>query len=185
MIYSTIYYITTRFFEFFMGLNLFHIHFNLDAVRLWSNILPSLEWAFPWIRFPLIKFFHPYPTMVKPGTVLYYLKRKIKKIKITWYTPWVLLRSVFLLQKLSTFAISKDRNKDLISTSYCFSWVLEVVLINLVLILMSLKLMTLETFIKYGYFEGYGNIIFVHDITNKVLSHGKLLWRCGHVTKVW
>ena len=117
MIYSTIYYITTSFFEFFMALNLFHIHFNLDAVRLWSNILPSLEWVFPWTRFPLIKSFHPYPTMVKPGTVLYYLKRKIKKIKITWYTPWVLLRSVFLLQKLSTFAISRDRDKDCTVTS--------------------------------------------------------------------
>ena len=65
---------------------------------------------------------------------------------------------------------------------------LKVALINMVVIfMMSAKLATLCLFkIKIFWNKGYDLIIFVHDVTNKVLSRdSKLSCRCGHVTKVW
>ena len=57
---------------------------------------------------PLHRFSHTYPTMMKLGTVVPYIKKIQKDIWITWHTLWVLLTSAFFHWKSANFAISAN-----------------------------------------------------------------------------
>ena len=62
----------------------------------------------------LPKFCHTYPTAMKFGTVMPYLK-KIQNIFESRDTPpWVLLTSVFIQQKSENFVVSRNTNIDCI-----------------------------------------------------------------------
>ena len=114
-------------------------------------------------RHPLPKICHTYPTMMKLRTVIAYLK-KIQKIWITWHAFWVLLISLFFLLEISKyFHIKKYR------LTYFES--LKIFLINMVTILMiSAKKATLGLLkIKLFWNKDNDVIIFVHDVTNKIL----------------
>ena len=62
---------------------------------------------------PLLKNYHIYPTMMKLGTFIPYLK-KIQKVWIAWNTPWVLLTSAFFHRKSANFAILRNTDIDYI-----------------------------------------------------------------------
>ena len=61
---------------------------------------------------PSLKSVTQYLAIIKPGTVIPYLKKIQKNIWITWYTPWVLLASALFHQKPGNFAISKNSDVD-------------------------------------------------------------------------
>ena len=65
-------------------------------------------------RPPFPKICHTYPTKMKLGTVIPYLKKTEKKFWITWHIPWVQLTSVFFHWKSAKFAISENTNVDCI-----------------------------------------------------------------------
>ena len=52
-----------------------------------------------------------YPTVVKLGTVIRYLK-KFQKLDESDDTPWVLLASAFFYRKSANFAISRNTDVD-------------------------------------------------------------------------
>ena len=60
---------------------------------------------------PLPKIRHTYPKMMKPDTVIPYL-RKIQKIYKSRDIPWVLLTSAFLHRKSANFATSRNTHID-------------------------------------------------------------------------
>ena len=79
-------------------------------------------------RPPLPKICHTYPTVMKLGTVIPYLK-KIWKIYESRGTPWVLVTSAFIHRKSANFVISRNIDIDciLVHSFYFvnFSWVLK------------------------------------------------------------
>ena len=104
---------------------------------------------------------HTYPTMMKLCTVILYLKKIQKNIRITWYIPWVLLTSAFFLRKSENFFISRntDINCILIRNFYFFVTFLEslnIFLINLVKILMMPAKMITPGHLKIAVFWNKG-----------------------------
>ena len=100
-----------------------------------------------------------------------------ENIWITWHTSYILLTSVFFLPKTSKCCyIKKYRHRLHIDTQLLIPLTyfefLKIALIKLVqLLMMSAKMATLG-FIKIKVFwkNGYEVIMFVHDVTNKILS---------------
>ena len=96
--------------------------------------------------------------------------------KITRHTPGVLLTSAFFHLKSVNFAISRNTDIDcilqIISSSFNLFWVFKVFFNKLVAILMmSAKMATLVLLkIKLFWNKGYDVIIYVHDVTNQILS---------------
>ena len=125
-------------------------------------------------RPPLSKFCHKYPTIMKLGTLIFYLKKIQNIYKITWHTPWLLLTSAVFYWKSENFAILRNTNIECILmyfNSFNFFWVLNNFLINVVTILMSAKMSTLGLLkIKVFWNKGYDIIISVYDVINKNLS---------------
>ena len=66
----------------------------------------------------LHKICHTYAKMMKLGTVIPYLTKIQKSMKITWLTPIVLLTSAFFHWKLSNLDISRSTDTDFISFWY-------------------------------------------------------------------
>ena len=101
---------------------------------------------------PISKICQTYPTMMKLGIVIPYLKR-IQKIKIwiTWHTPWLLLTSGFFHRKSANFAMS--------IYIFCYIWFLtfleslKIVLIKMVTIWWCQQKWLPKVFLKYRYFE--------------------------------
>ena len=123
---------------------------------------------------PLPKICHTYPTMMKLGTVIPYLK-KIQKIYESRDTPLEFYwhqhfftgnQQILLYQEIQI----KIAFWYIISNSFDFSWVFF--LINLVIILMMSAKMATAGLLKITVFwnKAYGVIIPVDDVTNKILS---------------
>ena len=77
-----------------------------------------------------------------------------------WHNPWLILTSLLLLPEISKFV-------------FTFIESTKVALVNMISIFtMSTKLAT-QSLVKIKWFgnEGYEIIIFVFDVTNKILSH--------------
>ena len=81
----------------------FSFHFNSMQDGLFRGILRMGRAKYP----PPSKICHTYPTMMKLGTVIPYLK-KIKNIWIRWHTPWVPLTWASFHQKSANFAWSRN-----------------------------------------------------------------------------
>ena len=122
---------------------------------------------------PVPKICHTYPTVMKLGTVIPYLK-KIEKYKND-VTHSLSSAEISIFQwKSRTFAISRNKDKVFylykkISILLIFFEFVKVILINMVAILiLPAKLVTLGILkIKVFWNEGYDVIIFVHDVTRK------------------
>ena len=108
------------------------------------------------------KICHTYPTIMKLGSVIPYLK----KIQITYKSPDT-PPLISLSLTLATFVISRNRSFFIILISFDF---LKVVLINMTAILM-MSPNWLPSLLKINLFQnkGYDVIIFVHDVINKIL----------------
>ena len=96
-----------------------------------------------------------------------------------WHTPWFLLKSACFFLESSKFCyVKKYRYRLHFSTEFLilltFSESLKIALINMVtitILMMSTKMATLGLLKTKVYWnKGYGVIIFVHDVTNKILS---------------
>lgn len=77
-----------------------------------------------------------------------------------WHNPWLILISLLFLPEISKFVLT-------------FIESTKVALVNMISIFtMSTKLAT-QSLVKIKWFgnEGYEIIIFVFDVTNKILSH--------------
>ena len=114
--------------------------------------------------------------MMKFGTVISYLK-VIQKIYESRDTSWVLLTSAIFHRKSANFAISRNTRVDciLIQNFLIFLTFLEslkIVLIKKVAILMMSAKVATPGLLKIRVFwnKGYNVIIYVHEITNKILS---------------
>ena len=125
---------------------------------------------------PLPKISHTYPTMLKLDTVIPYLKKtqKIYESRDThpeycWHQHFFTRNQQILLYQEIQIQIAFWY---IISNSFNFSWVLEIFLINLVIILMMSAKMATPGLLKIKVFwnKGYDVIIYVHDVTNKILS---------------
>ena len=130
-----------------------------------------------------------HPLMVKLGTVIPYLKKTPKIMRITWHTHWVLLTSAFSHLKSANFAIPRNIARyrlhfgTLFLILLIFFESLKIVLINMVTILMMSAKMATVGLIKIKVFwnKGYDVVISVHDVSSKIDTN----YRCSHVTKVW
>ena len=105
-------------------------------------------------------------------------KSNPKNIWITWHMSWVLLTSAIFHRKSANFAISRNTRVDciLIQNFLIFLTFLEslkIVLIKKVAILMMSAKVATPGLLKIRVFwnKGYNVIIYVHEITNKILSH--------------
>ena len=84
--------------------------------------------------------------------------------------------TTFFYRKSANFVISINADIDgiwyIISNSFNFSWVLNIFLIKLVIILMMLAKMANSGLLKITVFwnKGYDVIIPVNDVTSKILS---------------
>ena len=122
---------------------------------------------------PLPKIHHTYPTMMKLDTVIPYL-RKIRyfifhlifTVKIPYFSPEV---SKFCYIKKYTYRLDFD-TYFLFFLNFLES--LVIVLRNVVIILMMSAKTTTPGLLKIRVFwnNGYGVLISVHDVTNKILS---------------
>ena len=126
---------------------------------------------------PLPKICHRYPTMIKLGTVTPYLKR-IQKIYESRDTAPGFCWHQHFAPKISKFCyIKKYRYRlhfdiwFLIFLTFLES--LNIFLINLVIILMMSAKMATPGLLKITVFwnKGYDVIIYVDDVTNKILWH--------------
>ena len=126
---------------------------------------------------PLLpKIYHTYATMMKLGTVIPYLK-KIQKIYQVHDTPPQFHRQQHFFTRNKQILLYQELQIQIafwyiISNSFNFSWVLEIFLINLVIILMMSAKMATPGLLKITVFwnKGYDVIISVDDVTNKILS---------------
>ena len=125
---------------------------------------------------PLPKSCHTYPTMMKLGTLIPYLK-EIQKIYKSRDTPFEFCWHQHFLQEISKFCyIKKYRYRFYFDTLFLIlltffeSW--KTFLINMITILMmSAKMATLGLLkIKVFWNKGYGVIISVYYVINKNLS---------------
>ena len=126
-------------------------------------------------RLPLPKICHAYPTMMKLCTVMPYLK-KIEKLYHVTHSMSPANISSFLLE-ISKFGCIKKHiyrlhfdTKSLILLTFLES--LKIVLTKKVIILMMSAKMATPGLLKITGFrnKGYDVIIYVHDVTNKILS---------------
>ena len=125
---------------------------------------------------PCLKY-DTYPAMMKLGS--YTLRNEDPKIIwITWHTSSVLLTSAFYTGISKFCYIKKYRHRFHLGTSFLillnFLESLRIVLINMPTIVMSAKMDTPVLLkIKCFFFKKkvYDIIVFVHDVTNKILSH--------------
>ena len=126
-------------------------------------------------RLPLPKICHTYPTMMKLCTVMPYLK-KIQKLYHVTHPMSPANISSFLLE-ISKFGCIKKHiyrlhfdTKSLILLTFLES--LKIVLTKKVIILMMSAKMATPGLLKITGFrnKGYDVIIYVHDVTNKILS---------------
>ena len=115
--------------------------------------------------------------MMKFGTVISYLK-VIQKIYESRDTSWVLLTSAIFHRKSANFATSRNTRVDCILIQnflifLTFPESLKIVLIKKVAILMMSAKVATPGLLKIRVFwnKGYNVIIYVHEITNKILSH--------------
>ena len=119
-------------------------------------------------------FCHTYPTMMKLGTVIPYIRKIQKKYKsrdtsfeFCWLSIFSPVKSKFCYIKKYTYRLEFDRQFLILWT---FLESLVIVLINMVTILMmSAKIITpglLE--IRVFWNRGYDVIVFVYDVTNKI-----------------
>ena len=108
--------------------------------------------------------------MMKLGTVISYLKKTQKNIKIMWHTPLILFTSTFFHRKSATLVISRNTDTDciLIHNFYFF----KVLLINMVAILMISANLVSLSFLKIKEFWNnvYDVILYVHHTAIKFLS---------------
>ena len=126
---------------------------------------------------PVPKICLTYPTMMKLGTVIPYLK-KIQKIYESRDTPLSSADiSIFSMEISKDCYIKKCRYRLHFDTEFLtlltFLESSKVALINMVTILMmSAKRATLGLLkMKVFWNKGYNVITSVHDVTNKILSH--------------
>ena len=123
----------------------------------------------------LPKICHTYPTMMKLGAVIPYLK-KIQKIYESRDTPpdfcwhqhfFIGNQQILLYQEIQIYIAFWY----IISNSFKFFESLKIFLINLVIILMMSAKMTTPGLLKITVFwnKGYDVIIPVDDVTNKIL----------------
>ena len=128
-------------------------------------------------KVPLPKICHTYPTMIKLGTHMSYLK-KIKKIHESRDTTLAFCCHHHFLPETSKFCYIKKSKKIkaafwyIISNSFKFFESLKTVSMNVVTILMmTAKMATLGLLkIKLFWNKGYDVMISVHDFINKILS---------------
>ena len=125
---------------------------------------------------PLPKICHTYLTMMKLGTVIPYLK-KIQKIYESHDTPREFCWHSIFSWKISKFCyIKKYRYRLHFDTWFLILLIfiesLKIVLINIVTILMMSAKMATPGLRKIKVFwkKVYDVIIFVNDVTNKILS---------------
>ena len=125
---------------------------------------------------PVPKICLTYPTMMKLGTVIPYLK-KIQKIYESHDTSLSSADvSIFLLEISKVCYIKKYRYRLHFDTEFLtiltFLESSEVALINMVKILMMSAKMATPGLLKMKVFwnKGYNVITSVHDVTNKILS---------------
>ena len=152
-----------------------------DLFYIFKSPWPYSGWVFLGLlmdrgpkRSLLIKICHTYPTMMKLGTVIPYLK-KIQKTHKSHDTPLESADSI-LHRKSADFSVSRNTDIDCILKQFLtLSTVFEslkIVLINMVTILMmSAKIATLgllEIWVFWN--KGYDVIIFAHIVTSKKLS---------------
>ena len=119
---------------------------------------------------PLLKTSEIYPTMMKLGTVIPYLK-KLRKL-----TLGVLLTSAFFTRNQRVL-LSEDIQiyiplRYIISTSSNFLESLRIVVISMVKFLIMSAKMLPQAFLKQTFFlkKRYSVIISAHDVTNTILS---------------
>ena len=124
----------------------------------------------------LLKICHTYPTMMKLGTVIPYLKKIQKKyesrdtsLDFCWHQQFFAGNQQILLYQEKHVQIAFWFK---ISNSFNFSWVFKDFVNKKVTILMMSAKVSTPGFLKINVFwnKGYDVIIYVDDITNKVLS---------------
>ena len=153
-----------------------------DLFYIFKSPWPYSGWVFLGLlmdrgpkRSLLLKICHTYPTMMKLGTVIPYLK-KIQKTHKSHDTPLESADISILHRKSADFSVSRNTDIDCILKQFLtLSTVFEslkIVLINMVTILMmSTKIATLgllEIWVFWN--KGYDVIIFAHIVTSKKLS---------------
>ena len=128
-------------------------------------------------RSPLPKICYIYPTMMKLGTVIPYLKR-IQKLYESRDTPLDFCWHQHFLPEISKFCyIMKYRYRFHLDTWFLilltFLESLRIILINVVTILMISAKMATPGFLKIKDFwkKGYDVITSVDKVTNKILLH--------------
>ena len=153
-----------------------------DLFYIFKSPWPYSGWVFLGLlmdggpkRSLLLKICHTYPTMMKLGTVIPYLK-KIQKTHKSHDTPLESADISIFHRKSADFSVSRNTDIDCILKQFLtLSTVFEplkIVLINMVTILMmSAKIATLgllEIWVFWN--KGYDVIIFAHIVTSKKLS---------------
>ena len=128
---------------FYLKLRTHIVAFDVNPVkdgRFWDCSRIG-EWE---QKAPLHRISHTYPTMMKLGTVLPYIKKIQKNIWITWHTLWVLLTSAFFQWKSANFAISANASYRLymiISLYDSFNFFNFIIMVTI--LMMSAKMATL------------------------------------------
>ena len=130
-------------------------------------------------RPPLPNICHTYPTMIKLGTVIPYLKEIQKLYESRDTTPDFCWHQHFFHWKSANFVISRKTDIDCILVHnfnffLAFLKSLKIFLINLIIILMMSAKMATPGLLKITVFwnKGYDVIISVDEVTNKILSRG-------------
>ena len=142
---------------------------------------------------PLSKICHTYPTIMKLGTVIPYLRRSKKYMNHVTHPLRSTDISIFL-PKISKFCyIKKYRYRLQFGTQFLifltFIESIRIFLIRLVIILMMSTKMATSGLLKITVFwnKGYDVIIPVDERRHQqnFITWLKLYCRCVHVTKVW
>ena len=139
----------------------------------------------------LPKICHTYPTMMKLGAVIPYLKRireiygsRDTSLEFCWHQQFFNGNQQILRYQEIHVQIAFWYK---FSNFFNFSWVFKCFFNKKVKILMmSAKMVTsglLNT--KVFWNKGYDVIIYIYDVTKKIITWFKIYCRCGHVTKVW
>ena len=122
----------------------------------------------------LAKIFHRYPTMMKLGTVIPYLKKTQKIYESRETTPDLCWHQHFFTGIRHTLLCQEiQRNTDLNCILIHNFEVFSLFLLNLVIILMMSAKMATQNLHKLTVFwnEGYGVLNSVDDVINKILWH--------------
>ena len=127
-------------------------------------------------RSSLPNIYHPYPTVMKLGTVIPYLKKTHKLYKsrdtpsdFCWFQPFFIGNQQFLLYQDIQIQIAFLL---IVSNSFNFSWDFKDFLINMVIILMMSAKIATPGLPKIVIFwsKVYDVAVLFDDVTNKFLS---------------